>query len=338
MTAPERLLRGCMVGLARWVSILMLLAAASGAAAQSQAKVYRVGYLGVAPPTGSTTPLWDAFVHGLREHGYVEGRNLVLHRRYSAGQEARNVELAAELVRLNVDVIVSSTTTGALAAKQVTSTIPIVTILAGDPVGSGLVASLARPGGNVTGLTTQATDWTAKQLQLLREVAPGIKRVAVLWNPTLPQHQAFFLETQKAASTLRLELESAELRSPDDLETVFQRIAHTRLDGLQVYDQPALSPQRQRVVDWVTRLRIPAIYGLEYYVDVGGLMSYSPNLADLFRRSTTYVDKLLRGAKAAELPMEQPTTFEFVINLKAAKALGITLPPALMQRVNRVVE
>ncbi len=314
MTAPERLLRGCMVGLARWVSILMLLAAASGAAAQSQAKVYRVGYLGVAPPTGSTTPLWDAFVHGLREHGYVEGRNLVLHRRYSAGQEARNVELAAELVRLNVDVIVSSTTTGALAAKQVTSTIPIVTILAGDPVGSGLVASLARPGGNVTGLTTQATDWTAKQLQLLREVAPGIKRVAVLWNPTLPQHQAFFLETQKAASTLRLELESAELRSPDDLETVFQRIAHTRLDGLQVYDQPALSPQRQRVVDWVTRLRIPAIYGLEYYVDVGGLMSYSPNLADLFRRSATYVDKLLRGAKAAELPMEQPTTFEFVIN------------------------
>ncbi len=338
MTAPERRLRGRMVGLARWISILVLLAAASGAAAQSQAKVYRVGYLGVSPPTSSTTPLWNAFVHGLREHGYVEGRNLVLHRRYSAGQDARNAELAAELVRLTVDVIVASTTNGAYAAKQVTSTNPIVTILAGDAVGSGLVASLARPGGNVTGLTSQTTDLTAKQLQLLREVAPGIKRVGVLWNPTLPQHQPGFRETQKAAATLRLEIESLELRSPDDLEAVLQRIAHTPLDGLQVYDQPALFPQRQRVVDWATRSRIPAIYNSTTYVDVGGLMSYSPNLADLFRRSTTYVDKLLRGAKAAELPMEQPTTFEFVINLKAAKALGITLPPALMQRVDRVVE
>jgi putative tryptophan/tyrosine transport system substrate-binding protein len=171
--------------------------------------------------------------------GYVEGRNLVLHSRYSGGQDARYAELAAELMRLNVDVIVSSSTNGALAAKQLTSTIPIVTIVAGDPVGSGLVASLARPGGNVTGLTSQAPDWTAKQLQLLQEVAPGIKRVGVLWNPTLPQHQAGFRETQKAVATLRLEIESLELRSPDDLEAVFQRIAHTPLDGLQVYDQPA---------------------------------------------------------------------------------------------------
>jgi len=338
MTAPERPLRGRMVGLARWASILVLLAAASGAAAQSQAKVYRVGYLGIVPPTASNSAPWDAFVDGLREHGYVEGRNLVLHRRYSAGQDARFAELAAELVRLNVEVIVSSTTNGALAAKQVTSTIPIVTIVAGDPVGSGLVASLARPGGNVTGLSSQAPDLAAKQLQLLREVAPGIKRVAVLWNPTLPQHQTVFRETQRGAATLRLEIESLELRSPDDLEAVFQRIARTRPDGLQVFDQPAMFPQRQRVVDLVARSRIPAIYGVPPYVDVGGLMSYSPNLADLFRRSTTYVDKLLRGAKAAELPVEQPTTFEFAINLKAAKALGITLPPALMQRVTRVVE
>ena len=305
MMAPERLLRGRLVGLARWVSILVLLAA-SGAAAQSQAKVYQVGYLGVAPPTASTTPLWDAFVDGLREHGYVEGRNLVLHRRFSAGQAARNAELAAELVRLNVDVIVSSTTNGALAAKQVTSTIPIVTIVAGDPVASGLVASLARPGGNVTGLTSQATDWTAKGLQLLREVAPGIKRVGVLWNPTLPQHQPGFSETQKAAATLRLEIESLELRSPDDLEAVFQRIAHTRLDGLQVYDQPALFQQRQRVVDWATRSRIPAIYAFPYYVDVGGLMSYLPNLADLFRRSTTYVDKLLGARRQRSFRWSSP--------------------------------
>jgi putative ABC transport system substrate-binding protein len=338
MTAPEWPLRRRMVGLARWASILVLLAAASGAAAQSQAKVYRVGYLGIVPPTASTSVLWDAFVAGLREHGYVEGGNLVLHRRYSAGQDARFSELAAELVRLNVDVIVSSTTNGALAAKQVTSTIPIVTIVAGDPVGSGLVASLARPGGNVTGLSSQAPDWAAKQLQLLREVAPGIKRVAVLWNPTLPQHRAIFGETQRGAETLRLEIESLEVRSPDDLEGVFQRIAHLPVGGLQVFDQPAVFPQRQRVVDLVTRSRLPAIYGVPAYVEVGGLMSYSPNLADLFRRSTTYVDKLLRGAKAAELPVEQPTTFEFVINLKAAKSLGITLSPALMQRVNRVVE
>jgi ABC-type uncharacterized transport system substrate-binding protein len=309
-----------------------------GAAAQSQVKVYRVGFLGVAPPAADTTPLWDAFVQGLREHGYVEGRNLALHRRYSAGQETRNAELVAELVRLNVDVIVASTTTGAIAAKQVTSTIPIVTIVAGDPVASGLVASLARPGGNVTGLSLQAPDWAAKQLQLLREVAPGIKRVGVLWNPTLPQHQANFRETQKGAATLRLEIVSLELRSPDDLEAVLQRIVHTPLDGLQVSDQPALFPQRQRVVDLAMRSRIPAIYGLPYYVDVGGLMSYSPSLPDLFRRSTTYVDKLLRGAKAAELPMEQPTKFELVINLKTAKALGLTIPQSLLLRVDRVIE
>jgi len=338
MTAPERLLRGRILGLEHWLSILALLAAASSAAAQAQDKVYRVGYLGVAPPTANTAPLWDAFVHGLREHGYVEGRNLVLHRRYSGGQEARNAEMAAELVRLNVDVIVSSTTQGALAAKQVTSTIPIVTIVAGDPVGSGLVASLARPGGNVTGLSSQAPDWAAKQLQLLREVAPRIKRVAVIWNPTLPQHQTIFHETQSGAATLRLEIESVELRASDDLEAVFQRIAHTRLDGLQVYDQPALVPQRQRIVDWVTRLRVPAIYGVESYVSIGGLMSYSPNLADLFRRSTTYVDKLLRGAKAAELPVEQPTKFDLVINLKAAKALGLTIPQSLLLRADQVIE
>src|SRR5262249_7986636 len=217
MTAPERPVRRRMVGLARWASILVLLAAASGAAAQSQAKVYRVGYLGIVPPTASNSALWDAFIDGLREHGYGEGRNLMLHRRYSAGQDVRFTELAAELVRLNVDVIVSSTTNGALAAKQVTSTIPIVTIVAGDPVGSGLVVSLGRPGGNVTGLSSQSPDWAAKQLQLLREVAPGIKRVAVLWNPTLAQHQATFRETQKGAATLRLEIESLELRSPDEL-------------------------------------------------------------------------------------------------------------------------
>jgi putative ABC transport system substrate-binding protein len=315
-----------------------VLAAPRAAEAQQAGKVYQVGYLGVAPPTASTTPLWDAFVHGLREHGYVEGRNLVLHRRYSGGQDARFAELAAELVRLNVDVIVSSTTQGALAAKQATSTIPIVTIVAGDPVGSGLVTSLARPGGNVTGVTTEAKDWAAKQVQLLQEVAPEIKRVGVLWNPTLPQHQAFFRETQQGAATLRLKLDSLELRSVDELEAVFQRIAHTRLDGLQVYDQPALFPHRQRVVDWVTRSRIPAIYGFPTYVDIGGLMSYSPKLLDLFRRSTTYVDKLLKGAKVSELPMEQPTTFEFVVNLKTARALGLTIPPSLLLRADQVIE
>jgi putative ABC transport system substrate-binding protein len=314
------------------------LAAPPAAAAQPAGKVYHVGYLGVTPPTASTAPLWDAFVNGLREHGYAEGRNLVLHRRYSDGQDARFSELAAELVRLNVDVIVSSTTQGALAAKQATSTIPIVTIVVGDPVGSGLVMSLARPGGNVTGVTTQATDWAAKQVEVLQEMLPGIKRIGVLWNPTLPQHQTFFRETQKAAATLRLELDSLELRSIDGLEAVFQRIAHARLDGLQVYDQPALFPHRQRVVDAVTRSRIPAIYGLPPYVDSGGLMSYSPKLPDLFRRSTTYVDKLLKGAKASQLPMEQPTMFALVINLKTAKALGLTIPRSLLLRADQAIE
>ena len=326
------------IGLAVVLGLSLTLAPLDGEAQQA-GKVYRVGYLGVAPPTASTRPLWDAFVGGLREHGYVEGRNLVLHVRYSAGQDARSAEQAAELVRLNVEVIVASTTNGALAAKQVTNTIPIVTILAGDPVGSGLVASLARPGGNVTGVTLAAPDYTAKQLQLLQEVIPGIKRVAVLWNPTLPQHQASFRETQKGAATLRLEIESLELRSPDELEALFRRMAHTPVDGLQVYDQPALLPQqRQRVVDWAMRSRIPAIYGLPYYVDDGGLISYSPNLPDLFRRSTTYVDKLLKGAKPSDLPVEQPTKFELFINLKTAKALGLTIPQSVLLRADKVIE
>src|SRR5262252_1635973 len=284
------------------VLVLSLLFASLAGEAQQVGKVYQVGYLGIVPPSASNSAPWDAFVDGLREHGYIEGRNLLLHRRYSGGQDARFAELATELVRLNVDVIVSSTTNGALAAKQVTSTIPIVTVVAGDPVGSGLVASLARPGGNVTGLSSQAPDLAAKQLQLLREVAPGIKRVAVLWNPTLPQHQTVFRETQRGAATLRLEIESLELRSPDELEALFRRMAHTPVDGLQVYDQPALVPQRQRVVDWATRSRIPAIYGAPFYVDDCGLMCYSPNLPDLFRRSTTYVDKLLKGRKAFRPP------------------------------------
>jgi len=262
----------------------------------------------------------------------------VLHWRYSAGQDARFAEQAAELVGLNVEVIVASTTNGALAAKRVTSTIPIVTILAGDPVGSGLVASLARPGGNVTGVTLAAPDYTAKTLQLLREVIPGIKRVGVLWNPTLPQHLSSFRETQKGAATLRLKIESLELRSPDELEALFRRMAHTPVDGLQVYDQPALVPQRQRFVDWATRSRIPATYGAPFYVDDGGLMSYTPNLPDLFRRSTTYVDKLLKGAKPSDLPVEQPTKFELFINLKAAKAIGLTIPQSVLLRADKVIE
>jgi len=252
-----------------FVLSLVLFPSPLNAQVQHTGQVAQLGLLGLfTPELGSRSVA--ALSEGLGDLGWREGQKMRYEHRYASGRRDQLAALATQLVQQKVDVI--------------------VTIVAGDPVGSGLVARLARPGGNVTGLTTQATDWAAKQLQLLREVAPGIKRVGVLWNPTLPQHQAIFRETQKAAAILRLEIESVELRSPDDLEAVFQRIAHTRVDGLQVYDQPALVPQRQRVVDWVTRLRIPAIYGLEYYVDIGGLMSYSPNLADLFRRSTTYVE------------------------------------------------
>jgi putative ABC transport system substrate-binding protein len=233
---------------------------------------------------------------------------------------------------------VAPTTPAARAAKQVTGTTPIVTVLAGDPVAVGLVSSLARPGGNVTGLTGQATDWSTKPLQLLTEAIPGATRVGILWNPTNPAHIPGFKQVERAAAALRVQIQSLEVRTAGDLDGAFSTVTRDRPDALAVFDDPITFVNRQRIVDFAARTRLPAAYAFRWYVDVGGLMAFSPNLADLFRRSGTYIDKILRGARPADLPVEQPTKFEFVINLKTAKALGLTIPQSVLLRADQVIE
>lgn len=317
---------------------LACLAAPLAVAAQAPAKVYRIGYLGTASPTASTAPVWDAFVQGLRERGHVEGQNLVIERRYSEGRAERFPELAAQLVRLKVDLIVAPVTPSARGALQATQTVPIVIVTAGDPVASGLIRSLAHPGGNVTGLTSEATDLAAKPLQLLKEVVPGAVYFAVIWNPGNPSHPASFRQLEEGALALQVKVQSLETRSAADLDAALAALNRRQVAGLIVFDDQITFVGRRRIVDVAAERRIPAIYSARWYVEDGGLMSYSADLADLFRRSATYIDKILKGARPADLPVEQPTKFELLINLKTTKALGLTIPPAVLQRADRVIE
>jgi len=316
-----------------------LLAAPLIGRAQTAIKVHRIGILLVAPPTASTQPFRDAFEQGLREHGYVEGRNLLIEQRFTGTSPERIAEQAAELVRLNVDLIVAPLTLHARGASQATKTVPIVTVMGGDPVATGLVVSLARPGGNVTGLTQQQPDLSAKQLQLLREVVPGgAKRVAVVWNPGNPGHPPAFRQLEVGAPPMQVELQSLEVRSSEDIDAAIATLARRPPDGLIVYDDPTIFLARRRIVEAAANHRIPAIYGSRVYVDEGGLMSYSADLTELFRRSASYIDKIPKGAKPADLPVEQPTKFELALNLKAAKAIGLAIPPAVRTRADRVIE
>jgi putative ABC transport system substrate-binding protein len=314
-----------------------LLAAPLAAEAQRVGKVYRMGYLATTPPTPLTLPLWEAFQEGLREGGYVEGQNLFIERRYSEGKPERFTDFASEFVRLQVDVIVVTSTPAAKAAKQATGTIPIVMVYVGDPVGSGLVASLARPGGNVTGLSSQA-EVGGKQLQLLQEVAPGPSRVAVIWDPSNPPHVRVFKDVEASGQTLRIEVRSHPVRTFDELEIALAAIERERATAFLPFDSQVAFVNRRRLVEFAARNRLPALYGVRAYANEGGLMSYGPSLADLFRRASTYVAKILKGAKPGDLPVEQPTKFEFVINLKTAKTLGLTIPPSLLQRADQVIE
>ena len=330
----------------RWITWVALLASALvflgtplASVAQPPAKTYRIGYLGTTPtPTASTAALWDAFVQGLREHGYVVGQNLAIERRYSEGKAERFPELAAELVRLKVDLIVAPGTPHARGALQATKTLPIVVVFAGDLVATGLIRSLARPGGNLTGLTQQATDLAAKELQLLKEVAPGTTRIAVIWNPSNPAHPLSFSQLESGARSLQVELQSLEARSPEDLDAALAALARRPPAGLIVYDDQITFVARRQIVAIAAQSRIPAIYGARFYVDEGGLMSYSADLADLFRRAATYIDKILKGAQPADLPVEQPTKFELAINLKTAKALGLTIPQSVLARADQIIE
>ena len=302
-----------------------------------EAQVYRVGFLGSAP--ASTAPhLLEAFRQGLRDLGWVEGRNLVIEYRWAEGRPEQLTDLARDLVRLNVDVIVSAGTPGPHAAKHVTRTIPIVMMAAGDPVASGLVASLARPGGNVTGLSLMAPELGGKRLQLLKEVVPGLSRVGVLWNSHSLYPRLVVREIEMAASAMGVRLESLEVRVPEDFQRVFEAAILGQVGALLTVEDSLTVTHRASIVDFAAQSRLPAIYGFREFVDAGGLMMYGADLRDLSRRSATYVDQILKGAKPADLPIEQPTKFELVINLKTARTLGLTIPQSVLIRADQVVE
>jgi len=314
--------------------VLALALAPLVAEAQPAEKLARIGYLSL----GSAADTPKALLQGLRELGYVEGQNLVIEYRYTEGKAERLPDLAEELVSLKVDIIVAGGTPLPLAAKRATTTIPIVMTSAGDPVGSGLVASLAKPGGNVTGLSTFTRDLAAKRLQLLKEVVPVISRVAVLWNAANPYAVLNMRETEAAARTLGLQVQSVEVRGPDDIETGFSTAIRWRAGAFIVVDYPVTYLHRTRIADLAARNQLPAMYGFRQYAEAGGLMAFGTSLADLSRRAATYVDKILKGAKPADLPVEQPTQFELVINAKTAKALKLTIPPSVLLRADQVIE
>lgn len=301
--------------------------------AQQAGKVWRIGILG-----NENTRPWESFREALRELGYVEGRNLALEQRWSEGITDRLPALAAELVQLRVDVIVASGTQGVRAAKQATRTIPIVMAVSTHPEKIGLVESLAHPGGNVTGLSNMAPELAGKRLELLKEIAPRVLRIVYLWNPASPVEPMGFQDMLAAGRAAGVEILSAEVRTPDDYPAAFAFVASTRAHALIAVGNPVNFKHRHLIVDFALKTRIPSIYEERLFVEAGGLMSYAPSFSDLFRRAATHVDKILRGAKPADLPVEQPVKYELVINLKTAKALGLTIPPSLLVRADQVIE
>ena len=270
--------------------------------------------------------------------GYVEGQNIIVERRYAQGKAEKFQEFAAEMVRLKVDLIITNTTPAALAAKNLTTTIPIVIPTAIDPVGTGLIASLARPGGNITGGAILTGELAAKRLELLKEVVSSLSRTAVLWNSANPANALAWRETQGAARALGVTLQSHEVQSPQDFEIAFARMAEERSDALFVLDDAMTMQYRKEIAEFAIQKRLPSVFATKDRVKAGGLMSYGPQYSEMMRRAASLVDKILRGAEPANLPMEQPTTFELVINLKTAKAIGLTVPPLLLTRADEVIE
>jgi putative ABC transport system substrate-binding protein len=306
------------------------------ARAQTSPKIPRIGYIAGAGATRSDH-IVAAFRQGLTQLGHVEGQTIALEVRYAEGRSDRIPDLVAELVGLKMDVLMAGNSVAALAAQKATRTIPIV-MVAADPVGLGLVASLARPGGNVTGLSYFNEAIIAKRLQLLKEFVPGLARVAVLRNPSIAVHATFWEETEVAARTLGVALQPLDIRGPDDFEAAFAAATQGNAQALIALDDALTIAHRPRIVALAASSRLPAMYGLREFPDDGGLMSYGASFVDLFRRAATYVDKILKGAKPADLPVVQPTKFEFVINLKTAKVLGLEVPPTLLARADAVIE
>jgi putative ABC transport system substrate-binding protein len=306
------------------------------ARAQQRERMRHIGFLGTTTPPAWTS--WtDAFVQRLRELGWIEGRNVTIEYRWAESRPERLSEIAAEFARLKVDVIFTAGASSAIAARRATSDVPIVFALANNPVSSGLVVSLARPGGNVTGLSTQGTDTVGKRLGLMGELIPGLRRWAVMANADFPDAVMELSEMQAAAKPLGLELTVLEVRRADDIAPSFERVKG-RADALYVCVDPLVLAQRDRINVLALDARLPTMHGFREYAAAGGLVSYGPNVPDLFRRSADFVNRILRGAKPADIPVEQPTKFDFVVNLKTAKALGIEVPPMLLARADEVIE
>ena len=317
--------------------VFALLAAPLAAEAQAPGKVPRIGFLSAF--SSADTSLWyQAFRQGLRDLGYTEGHNIAIEYRDAEGRPERLPDLAAGLLRLKVDVIVAQTTPASLAAKQATTSIPIVMTIVADPVGTGLVASLARPGGNITGLSTQLPELAAKRLQLLKEVVPKVSRMAVLWNSASPIAPPQVREAEAAARALGVQLESLEVRTPNDFEGAFQAAIRKRAGALLVLDDFLVVKYQVRIGALAAKSRLPSMSASTGFAEAGGLMNYGPNFLEVSRRAAYYVDRILKGAKPADLPVEQPTRFELVINLKTAKALGLTIPPSILIRATEVIQ
>ena len=307
------------------------------AEAQQAGKVYRVGFLGNSSAALEAN-LVGPFREGLHELGYVEGRNIVIEYRWAEGKYERFPALIAELAALNVDVIVTAGTPAALAVKRTTPSIPLVMAAVGDPIGVGLVASLARPGGNVTGLSAIAPELEGKRLELLREVVPKLSHIAVLWNPDNPFHAGSVKETRAAAQVLGIKAQLVGVRISEEFPAAFAAIVRERPGALLVLADRIFLHNRARIVDFGAKHRLPGVYPYRELVEAGGLMSFGPSYPGMHRRAAHYVDKILKGSKPADLPVEQPATFELIINLKAAKALGLTIQPSLLQRADKLIQ
>jgi len=322
--------------LALYCLLIIVLLITDLAAAQQAKKVPRIGFL-VASNSSANSDRIEAFRQGLRELGYVEGKNIVIEYRAAEGKLDRLPGLAAELIDHNADVIVTAGPADTRAAKKATTTIPIVMTFDNDPVGNGFVASLARPGGNITGISTLAPELSGKQLELLKEIVPKLSRVAVFGNSTNPGNGLALREIERAAGALKVKLQILDVLNPRDIEAAFRTASKGRDEAVLVLGSPVINSQRTQLVDLAVKSRLPAIYYTAEVVEAGGLMAYGVNRNDLARRAATYVDKILKGAKPADLPVEQPIKFEFIVNLKAAKQIGLTIPPNVLGRADKVI-
>jgi putative tryptophan/tyrosine transport system substrate-binding protein len=304
--------------------------------AQHAGKVWRLGVLVAGSRDASGT--YRLLPKALREIGYVEGQNLMIEWRFADGDAGRLPELAADLVRSNIDIIVGAYMSESQAARRATTVVPIVGVNLIDPVANGLVASLARPGGNLTGTASQPPEFGGKHVQLLKEAAPKLTRLAVVWDPLFPGFKPFYEHAEIAARTLGITIQSIEVRQPRDIDVAFARITKERFDGLAIWPTNVMFVNIKRFLDFALLNRLPTIYPTRLYIDLGGLMSYSPNLEDTFRRIASYIDRILKGAKPADLPVSQPTKYDLVINLKEARAIGLTIPNSLLLQATQVIE